>query len=353
MSGQETVRSREWWLRRHVMGRPTTDDVELVEVEVGEPETGWVRVANEAMSVEPYMRGRMSGMVTYAQPYELDRPMRASAVGIVTASASPGVAVGDRVRHDYGWREHALVPANECEVLPADDMPASWYLGVLGIPGMTAWVGLRRIARLRADDVVYVSSAAGAVGSTAVSLAKATGCRVIGSAGSPEKVAALREELGADAAFDHHDGPLSRSLGACLAEIGAKTLDVYYDNVGGDHLEAAIRHLGPHARVVLCGMISMYNNVEKVPGPGNLIRLVWSRSRMEGFIVNDHADAAPQFHAEVVGLIGSGRLTPLETRVAGGVAHAFEGFLGLLDGAGIGKVVVPLGPSHWTIPDKH
>lgn len=341
MTAAGPVLSREWRLVRYLHGQPNDTDVELVSAEVGEPGPGFVRVENDVMSVEPYMRGRMAQRSTYAEPYALGEAMRAPTVGRVAASSSDAIAVGATVVHDYGWREQSLVPEGECTVVDAGSGISSHHLGPLGIPGMTAWVGARRIAQLESGDVVFVSSAAGAVGSTVVQIAKALGCTVIGSAGSADKAALVRD-LGADAVFDYRSGSVSSLLRGALAELDAPGLDVYFDNVGGDHLEAAIRVLNDHARVALCGMISIYNSATPQPGPSNLIKLVWRRARMEGFLLRDHLDARPEFEEEMRDWLNSGAIRPVETAVPGGIAGAWSGFLGMLDGAGTGKTVVPL-----------
>jgi len=336
------VAGREWLLRSRPKGRPKAGDVELVDVVVGAPDAGHVRVENLVMSVEPYMRGRMGGEATYAEPYPIGEPMLAPTVGRVTASADESVPVGALVLHERGWREHALVPASECRIVAHDDLPPVAHLGLLGIPGMTAWVGAERIARIEKGDVVFVSSAAGAVGSTVVQIAKLRGATVIASAGSAEKVA-LMKDLGADAAFDYHDGRVTNLLRDALAEVGASGLDVYFDNVGGDHLEAAIRVINDHARIVLCGMISVYNADAPQPGPSNLIKIIWRRARMEGFLLRDHLDARDEFEAQMATWIRMGAVRPVHTEFAGGVAAAWDAFLGMLDGTATGKAVVPLG----------
>lgn len=341
MTAAGPVLSREWRLVRYLHGQPNDADVELVSTEVGEPGPGFVRVENDVMSVEPYMRGRMAQRSTYAEPYAIGEAMRAPTVGRVTASSSDAIAVGAMVVHDYGWREHSLVAEAECTVVDTGSGISSHHLGPLGIPGMTAWVGARRIAQLKSGDVIFVSSAAGAVGSTVVQIAKALGCTVIGSSGSAEKAALVRD-LGADAAFDYRSGSVSSLLRGALADLGAPGLDVYFDNVGGDHLEAAIRVLNDHARVALCGMISIYNSATPQPGPSNLIKLVWRRARMEGFLLRDHLDARPEFEEEMRDWLSSGAVRPVETAVPGGIGGAWAGFLGMLDGAGTGKTVVPL-----------
>ncbi|MGW0177680.1 NADP-dependent oxidoreductase [Rhodococcus sp. NPDC003322] len=333
--------SREWRLRSRPTGRPRDADVELVQTMCPPPASGMVRVANQVMSVEPYMRGRMGGEATYAEPYPLNAPMSAPTVGRVTESADSSVPVGALVLHDHGWREHSTFHATECRILEHDDLSPATHLGLLGIPGMTAWVGLTRIARLEAGDVLFVSSAAGAVGSTVVQIAKRMGATVIGSAGSPEKVALVRD-LGADSAFDYHDGPVKDLLGRSLAEAGTTSLDVYFDNVGGEHLEAAIRVLSDHARIALCGMSSIYNARAPQPGPANLLKLIWRRARMEGFLLGDHEDARPEFENRMAAWIRTGAVRPVHTEFPGGIAGAWPAFNGMLDGTSVGKAVVPL-----------
>jgi NADPH-dependent curcumin reductase CurA len=337
----ETVDSREWVLRARPSGRPLDSDVELIARPLPAPEPGTVRVHNLVMSVEPYMRGRMGGESSYAEPYPIGEPLRAPTVGRVTGSDDPALRVGALVLHDFGWREHALVPVGECRVLDEHGKDPAIHLSMLGIPGMTAWIGIDRIARVVPGDVVFVSSAAGAVGSTAVQLAKIRGARVIASAGSPAKVDLVRE-LGADVVFDHHDGSITRQLRTALEDLGASGLDVYFDNVGGDHLEAAIRVINDHARIALCGMISIYNEATPQPGPSNLLKLIWRRARMEGFLLRDHLDARDEFEEQMSGWIRSGLVRPVHTEFGGGVAGAWDAFVGMLDGSATGKAIVPL-----------
>jgi NADPH-dependent curcumin reductase CurA len=335
------VHSREWRLRSRPVGRPRDSDVELVDSSCPPPLPGFVRVANEVMSVEPYMRGRMGGEATYADPYPLDEPMLAPTVGRVTESADESVPVGALVLHDLGWREHSVVPASDCRILEHDDLDPATHLGLLGIPGMTAWTGLTRIAQVQSGDVLFVSSAAGAVGSTVVQIAKRMGATVIGSAGSSDKVDLVRD-LGADAAFDYHDAPVKDQLRKALADVGAVGLDVYYDNVGGEHLEAAIRVLNDHARIALCGMSSIYNASAPQPGPANLLKLIWRRARMEGFLLEDHLDARDDFSRRMAAWIRDGAVRSVHTDYPGGIAGAWPAFHGMLDGTSVGKAVVPL-----------
>ncbi|HEX4654908.1 MAG TPA: NADP-dependent oxidoreductase [Mycobacteriales bacterium] len=329
--------SREWHLVRRPHGWPTTDDVELVTAEVGDPGRGELLVRNLVMSVDPYMRGRMNDARSYAPPYTLNQPMYGGAVGRVEKSGVDGIAPGTVVRHGLGWREWALVPHRQAEVVDpsGDGVPPSTYLGVLGMPGLTAWVGLYDIAEVRPGETLFVSAAAGAVGSIVGQLAKISGLRVVGSAGTPEKVAWLHE-IGFDAAFDYHDGDVTE----LLAKAAPEGIDCYFDNVGGDHLRAALASINPFGRIAACGMISAYN--ESVPGPDNLFFVVGKKLTMRGFIVSDHADREPAFRRHVAPLIASGRLQVGETH-RDGIESAFEALLDVLRGGKhTGKMVVDI-----------
>ena len=240
--------------------------------------------------------------------------MYGGAVGEVVS----GDEAGTLVVHQLGWREHAIVDADRVRrAAVPDGVPASALLGALGMPGLTAWVGVTDIAPVAEGETVFVSAAAGAVGSVAGQIAKARGCRVIGSAGAPEKVAYVRDELGFDAAFSHHD-----DVRAALREAAPDGIDVYFDNVGGPQLEAVIGRLNQHGRIALCGAVSQYNATEPAPGPRNLGLLVGKRARLRGFIISDHADREPDFRAEVGALIADGRLKLAETVVDGGIEAA-------------------------------
>ena len=310
------------------------EDFELVEVELPEPGEGRLLVRNVFMSVDPYMRGRMSDAPSYAPPYELGKVMYGGAVGEVAAGDEEGALVV----HHLGWREHAIVAANG--VQPAtvpEGVPASALLGALGMPGLTAWVGVTDIAPVAEGETVFISAAAGAVGSVAGQIAKARGCRVIGSAGSPEKVAYVRDELGFDAAFSHRD-----DVRAALRDAAPDGVDVYFDNVGGPQLEAVIGALNQGGRIALCGAVSQYNATEPARGPRNLGLLVGKRARLRGFIISDHGDRDPDFRAEVGALIGEGRMKLAETVVDGGIEAAPGAFVDMLAGRHLGKVVVRL-----------
>ncbi|MEU1623716.1 NADP-dependent oxidoreductase [Streptomyces sp. NPDC005722] len=331
-------KSREWHLVARPHGWPKPEDFALRETEVPEPGPGEILVRNLYVSVDPYMRGRMNDAKSYAEPYRLDQPMHGGAVGRVVASGAAGLAPGDHVLHPLGWREYALVKAESVVRVDPDLAPLSTYLGVLGMTGLTAYAGLLRVADLKEGDTVFVSGAAGAVGSQAGQIARLKGAsRVIGSAGSDEKVKLLVEEYGFDAAFNYKNGPVAEQLAGAAPD----GIDVYFDNVGGEHLEAAIGALNLRGRVAVCGMIALYNATEPAPGPRNLSRLIQNRLRIEGFLVGDHYDLQPQFVQEVGGWIREGRLRYRET-VVDGIENNLEAFLGVLRGDNTGKMLVRL-----------
>ena len=333
------MQSREWRLVRRPVDRPTISDVQLVDVELAAPGAGEVLVRNSAMSVEPYMWGRMAGAADYAAPYQLGAAMTGHAVGTVVASGTLDIPVGATVLHESGWREAALLPGPHVRVLDDGPAPASAWLGALGLPGLTAYVGLLLVAQCRPGDTVFVSAAAGGVGSTAAQIAKAMGCRVIGSAGSPAKVDVLTAKLGLDAAFSYRNG-VRDGLSRALESAGEDGIDVYFDNVGGEHLEAAIRRLRDGGRIALCGAISTYG--ARVPGPSNLLLAIWRRLRLEGFIATDYLSRRPEFERAMGRWLSEGRVHNLETVRSGGITEAFDAFLGMLTGQDVGKTVVTL-----------
>ncbi|WP_330176005.1 NADP-dependent oxidoreductase [Streptomyces sp. NBC_01498] len=330
---------RAWHLVARPHGWPKPEDVALREVPLAAPGEGRILVRNKHFSVDPYMRGRMNDVKSYAPPYRLDQPMDGAAVGEVVASNAEGFAVGDHVLHGLGWREYADVPARHATPVDASLAPLSAYLGVLGMPGLTAYAGLFEVASFKEGDAVFVSGAAGAVGSQVGQLARIKGAsRVIGSAGSDDKVLLLVEEYGFDAAFNYKNGPVKEQLKAAAPD----GIDVYFDNVGGDHLEAAISSLKLHGRATICGMISIYNSTEATPAPHNLAQVIGKRLRLQGMLVGDHAALQPQFVKDVAGWIASGELAYHET-VVEGVEKGFDAFLGLLRGENTGKMIVTLG----------
>ena len=330
---------KEVHLVSYPQGEPRPSDFAVVEAPLPDPAAGEVLVHNRFLSVDPYMRGRMRDAESYAPPFALGETMTGLAVGEVVASGSPELAVGDVVVHDLGWREYAIGAAAAFRRVPAVEAPLSAWLGVLGMVGLTAWVGVLEIAALQPGDTVFVSGAAGAVGSLAGQIAKLHGAaRVVGSAGSAAKVAYLRDELGFDAAFDYHDGPVARSL----AEAAPEGIDVYYDNVGGEHLEAAIGALRVHGRAALCGAISQYNAAAPPAGPRNLALMIGKRLTLRGFLVGDHVASQPAFLAEVGGWLAEGRIHLAET-IVDGVENAPGAFIGLLRGENTGKMLVRVG----------
>jgi NADPH-dependent curcumin reductase CurA len=337
--------SREWHLIRRPQGVPVDEDFALVDVDLPDPGEGEILVRNTFLSVDPYMRGRMNDAKSYVPPFQLDEPMDGEAVGVVEQVGEGAVdgngsaiAIGETVIHRFGWRTRSVVPATTARVLDTSLAPAQAYLGVLGMPGLTAYAGLLRIGELAEGDRVFVSAAAGAVGSMVGQLAKLKGASlVVGSAGGPDKTSWLLDQAGFDAAIDYKATPIRKGLAAAAPE----GIDVYFDNVGGDHLEAAITALRPYGRAALCGMISLYNATEPAPGPRNLPMIIAKRLTLRGFLVSDHVDLRPQFEAEVGQWLADGKIVWRET-VVEGIDNAVNGFRDLLAGANTGKMLIRL-----------
>jgi hypothetical protein len=335
---QVKTKSREIRLASRPSGWPTAENFSLDEVEYGEPEAGQVLVRITHSSVEPYMRGRMNDAKSYVPPFQIGKPLEGGAVGFVVASGDESLPAGTWVHSMFGWREYALGPAKAFTKIDTTLAPPSAYLGVLGVPGFTAWVGLNIIAEFKAGETVFISSAAGAVGSIAGQLVKLKGGTAIGSAGGAEKVKFLTESLGYDAAFDHVGGEIERKLG----QAAPGGIDVYFDNVGGEQLEAAISALKPFGRIAACGMISGYNDAQ--PGPRNIIMVVGKRLTMKGFIVSDHWSRFGDFVAKIAPHLRSGKIVAQESFVDG-IANAPQAFIDMLRGGKhIGKVVVRTAP---------
>jgi NADPH-dependent curcumin reductase CurA len=325
-------------------------DFDVVEVPVREPRPGEVLVRNTWTSVDAALRLRLREKAPpgYFPAFPLGRPMDGiMTVGEVVASRADGFAPGDTVRHASGWRDYALVEAGSEALggvgaltrLDVANVPPQAYLGALGANGLTAYAGLFHIAGLREGDVVWVSAAAGAVGILAAQMAKIRGHSVVGSAGSPEKVRYLLEELGLDAAFDHRAGPLS----GLLREAAPDGIDVYFDNVGGDHLEAALGALRPSGRVAVCGMISEYDAPQPPPGPRNLMLVVTKELTIRGFRASNHAGLVPEMTRVVGAWVREGRLRYRET-VVEGLEHAPAALAGLMRGDNVGKTLVRIDP---------
>jgi NADPH-dependent curcumin reductase CurA len=332
--------SREIRLKNHPVGMPSESDFELAEVSIPEPGESQVLVRNLYMSVDPYMRGRMHNRPSYFGAFQLGQPLDGGCVGRVAASRNDRFPVGEYVLGSKGWREYFLSDGSDLTPIDPKRAPVQAYLGVLGMPGMTAYVGLLDIGQLKEGEAVFVSGAAGAVGSAACQIAKIRGCRVVGSAGSEAKIAWLRDVAGVDAAFNYRQ---VEDLKAELGRLCPNGLDLYFDNVGSEHLEAALDRMNAYGRVVLCGAISRYNDTQPAPGPSNLFLAITRRLRLQGFIVSDHADRRPQFLADMSRWTAAGQLKWEET-IFEGIENAPQAFLGLFTGENLGKMLVKLGP---------
>ncbi|MFN2459598.1 MAG: NADP-dependent oxidoreductase [Candidatus Velthaea sp.] len=330
------MRAREVRLTARPKAMPGKDCFALVDVDVPVPRDGEVRVRNTHMSVDPYMRGRMNEGRSYVPPFVVGAALEGGAVGVVEESRAPELPVETVVLSALGWRDYAVAPHRAFRPIDVTVAPPSAYLGVLGMPGLTAWVGLFAIGELTAGETVFISSAAGAVGSTAGQLAKRRGARVIGSSRSAESAAILRERLRFDETLVVEAGNFATQLRAAAPD----GIDVYFDNVGGEQLEAALAVLRDFGRVIACGMIANYN--EPVPGPRNIALVVPKRLRLQGFIVSDHTRRMPEFIADVAPALAAGELTGLETTVAG-LERAPQALLSLFTpGAHVGKLIVTL-----------
>ncbi|MGA7409209.1 MAG: NADP-dependent oxidoreductase [Bryobacteraceae bacterium] len=333
-----SIKSREVRLASRPKGEPVAENFQLAEAEIGDPQTGEVLVRNQYISVDPYMRGRMNEAKSYVPAFELGKAMTGGAVGRVVQSKEPTLPVGTYVMSMYGWREAFVAPAVALQRVDASLAPPSAFLGTLGVTGMTAWVGLFKIAGLKDGETVFVSGGAGAVGSIACQLAKLHGCRVIASAGAADKIAFLKDVLKVDYAFNYSDGdPVEH-----LKQGAPGGIDVYFDNTGGPQLEASLSGLRERGRIAMCGAIAGYNT--PVPGPRNLPLVIGKRLRIEGFIVSDYMKDLGQFLAEAAPALKAGKLVNRET-VVEGLENAPEAFMSLLrSGDGhMGKMVVKVG----------
>jgi NADPH-dependent curcumin reductase CurA len=328
--------SREIRLSSRPNGMPTTDNFAFVQTELEPLQEGQVLVRNFYMSVDPYMRGRMNDTKSYVPPFQLGKPLEGSAVGEVVESRAEAFKPGDVVTSSSGWREAFIASPQELHSVNREVQPLSVYLGALGMTGMTAWAGLN-LVEVKAGDVIFISGAAGAVGSVAGQLAKLRGCRVIGSASSVEKIKFLQEECGFDIAFNYKSGPILEQLNLAAPD----GIDVYFDNVGGETLEAALSALRVHGRIIACGGISGYNAEKPKPGPSNLFNMTTKRLTMKGLIVSDSLDRQSEFEEEVGSYFEAGKLKSKET-VVQGIDQAVDAFLGLFEGKNVGKMVVKL-----------
>lgn len=329
--------SREVRLAARPQGMPTPSDFTLAETPNPTPDEGQVLVRNLYFSVDPYMRGRMNDVTTYVEPYQVGRPLDGRCVGRVLESLHPDFAPGDLVRSFLGWREQYAAPPEALEKLDSAHPHPSHYLSALGGTGLTAYVGLVGLCEPQPGETVFVSSAAGAVGSVAGQIARVKGCRVVGSAGSDDKVRIAREEFRFHDAFNYK----TTDPGAALAALAPDGIDVYFDNVGGRHLEAALDALNDFGRIAACGAISAYNAADLPPGPRNLANIVRKRLRLQGFIVRDHLDRQPAFEADMRRWMADGDIVVRETLVDG-IENAVQAFIGLFRGDNVGKMLVRL-----------
>ena len=333
------------FLKSYPKGLPMTDQFETRSVKLAAPKDGEALVRTVWMSVDPYMRGRMNPDIkSYIPAFSLDEPLSGGAVGQVIESRTDALAPGDYVvGFQGGWQEYYVADVSALTKVDPNLAPLSAYLGILGMPGMTAWAGLTQILVPKEGETLFVSGAAGAVGSLVCQLGKHKGMRVVGSAGSAEKCKWLEEEGGCDVALNYKDHANSTALTKALAAAAPKGVDCYFENVGGDHLEAALNCIAFGGRIALCGMISQYNNTAPVPGPSNLVNMIGRGVMSKGFIVSNYLDLTGQFLADVAPLLGAGKIKFRES-VYEGLEKAPEAFIGLFKGDNFGKAVIRVGP---------
>ena len=331
--------SREIHLKRYPVGLPAADDFETKTVVLREIGEGEILVRNLWMSVDPYMRGRMRNVRSYSPPFALGECMTGGAIGQVEESRNADYPGGSIVRHHGGWRDYLITDGKDLEIIETNGVPLQAHLGILGMPGMTAYVGLFRIGKIEKGETVFVSAAGGVVGSVACQIAKLQGCRVIGSTGKESKVEWLKANTQIDSTLNYSEvSDLGEALGAACPE----GLDVYFDCVGGKHLEAALGAMNDFGRVIACGMISTYNDVEPSAAPSNMMLIVRKRIRMQGFIVSDHKEIEAEFVKKMSSWIGDGQIRWEET-IMEGLENAQKAFLGLFSGENTGKMLVKLG----------
>ena len=359
------IASREIRLKSRPVGMPSADNFELITVSVPRPARGEVQVRNLWMTVDPYMRGRMAPRASYAAssqpgnevrvgaigeiaasnstmygwrpPFQIGEALEGGAIGEVAASDDPGFKPGDLVSSWFGWREWFNAPGATLQKLDTFGLPPQAFLGVAGMPGLTAWVGLLKIAMLKPGDVVFVSAASGAVGSVVCQIAKLKGHTVIGSAGGASKCAFV-EHIGVDHVIDYK---ATGDLTEALFRVAPTGIDVYFENVGGEHLEAALAAANPFARFAICGMISQYNATRPPDGPRNIMFVMGKSLRLEGFNIANYLDLMPEFQTEMSTWIHEGKITWKET-IEHGIENAPTAFLKLFKGENFGKMLVKL-----------
>jgi NADPH-dependent curcumin reductase CurA len=331
--------NRQLLLAKRPVGEPTPDDFEVKEAELPAPGDGEVLVKVLQISLDPAMRGWMSDKPSYLPPVELGAVMRAGTAGVVVESNSDKLAAGDHVVGTLGVQEQAVVPADWLTKVDTGMAPLQTFLGGLGMPGLTAYFGLTEVGDIKEGDTVVVSGAAGAVGSVAGQIAKAKGAaRVVGIAGGPEKCAWLVDDLGFDAAIDYKN----ERVGRRLHELCPDGINVYFDNVGGDILDAALANLAWGARVVICGAISQYNAENGMKGPSNYMMLLVRRARMQGFLVFDYAKQYREALGEMAGWRSEGALKTHEEIVNGSIEDFQPTLMKLFRGENVGKLVLQI-----------
>ena len=317
-------------------GTPTEDAFDYVEEEIPEPGPGEALVRTIYMSVDPYMRDRMRDTESYAEPWDVGEPLKCGAVGEVVESNGAGFDEGDVVTGELHWAEYATAPASELTQIDPNRGPLSAYLGVLGMPGNTAYFGVNEVIQPHAGDTFVVTGAAGAVGSVAGQIAKLNGARVVGFAGSDEKVEFLEADLGFDVGINYKE---VEDYGAALREAAPHGVDAYFDNVGGPITDAVFNHLNVDASVGICGQISLYNATELPTGPRKLMNLIQTRATVEGFLVSDFSERFDKSAKQLGQWVADGTIQYRET-VTDGLENAPEAFLGLFEGDNIGKQLV-------------
>ncbi|MGB0384931.1 MAG: NADP-dependent oxidoreductase [Ardenticatenaceae bacterium] len=330
--------SREIRLKSRPTGMPTADNFELATVTLPAAGAGQVLVKNLYMSVDPYMRGRMVDRRSYVPPFQIGEALTGGCVGEVVESQHPDYEVGEFVAGFLGWREYYLSDGQGLNKVSPALAPLSAYLGTAGMPGQTAYWGLLDIGQPVAGETVFVSAAAGAVGSVVCQIAKMKGCTVIGSAGSAEKVTWLKDELGVDAAFNYKE---SDNLTKTLRKLAPQGIDIYFENVGGDHLEAALGNMKQNGRIPVCGMISQYNATTPSAAPRNLMMIIGMRLLLKGFIVSDYVSRSAEFYGDMGKWLATGQIKLQET-VVEGIENAPDAFIGLFTGENLGKMIVKL-----------
>jgi NADPH-dependent curcumin reductase CurA len=329
--------NRQVVLKRRPAGVPSVADFEIAETPVPEPQDGEAVIRGIYLSLDPYMRGRISGVRSYAKPVDIGAVIEGRVVGRGGRTRDPGLHEGDYVYGGYGWQLFSTVPGKDLLKLDPADAPLSTALGVLGMPGLTAYVGLSEIGRPQRGETVVVSAASGAVGAVAGQLARREGARVIGIAGGADKSGYVETELGFDACIDHR----TADLGAALDQACPNGIDIYWENVGGAVQQAVFPRLNDFGRIVMCGMVAEYNDISPRPGP-NLMAAVRKRLKIQGFIVSDRWQRFGEYRAMAAPLVRSGALKYREDIVEG-LERALEAFIGLLQGRNFGKLLVKLG----------